>query len=327
MVESPAVASGTASSSTAKGTAPVGGGTGPDSGGLSGGDLESVFLEEDPEFTGSMKAIHEDAELQNHALAGADAAGLDVDAALATASALPWTKRLRRLRLATSQAFGGGHATMAFRAKAWANWFLKTGLKAGLANGAWLAKAGLAAIAAKIARVWALPAQAKLILASLGLLFAMALALIGALLSGRHLPGFELPLLTSLAEVADARFALEPGAKMEEFDSPMRAAEHIVLLDKTVANLRREPDSGPTPMGLFEFYLEASSQEAAIEIENRKAEITDVIHRAVASMSFEELATKNGKEKLRLIMRRDINAVMTKGRVRRINYKTFILKA
>lgn len=278
-------------------------------------DLDSVFQAEDPEFAGAMSEIGADQELRGGEAAPAIEA-LEVPGSLQE-EPLP-TTLFGRLRFRAK--------SKAAASKAWLAWAAANGARAALAA----AKAGALAAAAAFSKglrsFLAMSGREKVLLLSLLALVAMAAGLAGAVLKGKRLPGRTSPFLASMADVADEAFEFDSEEEMEEFASPLRATEHVVLLERTVANLRGGDENGKTPMGLFEFYVEGSSQAAAIELGDRKAEAADVAQRAVESLSFEELATVGGKLKLKLLLRRDLTAMLTKGRVRRVYFKSILLK-
>lgn len=180
---------------------------------------------------------------------------------------------------------------------------------------------------AQISRFIALPVKAKLTF--LAALFMGVLS--AAILKMTLAPKFSLNVgggifFRSFAEVADARFDYDEDEPMEDFTDPLSHPEHVMLLDKFVVNLRHPRDGSANPMGLFEFYLEASNQDTAVEIKDRQGEIRDVIGRNLEQMGYNELVAVEGKEKLKVILRKSVNAVLTKGQVRHIYIKTIVLK-
>jgi flagellar basal body-associated protein FliL len=175
-------------------------------------------------------------------------------------------------------------------------------------------------------QIKALPLKSKLSLLGLvGLAVALVL-IVGRLRTGHLLPDFEVHFIPSVAAFADQSWTYDEHEEMEDFYSPLLHPEHVVLLDKVIANLRPSEGEGQDSMGLFEFYVEASSQEAAIEINDRRVEINDVVHRTVESITYEEVVTLAGKNKLKLVLRKNLNAVLSKGRIRRVYFKTLVLK-
>jgi flagellar basal body-associated protein FliL len=97
------------------------------------------------------------------------------------------------------------------------------------------------------------------------------------------------------------------------------------MIERIVANLRRNSPS-PNPMTMMELYIETSSQDAAIELRDREGEARDVIGRTLNRMPYDELTSAAGKNKLKVFLRQDLNSIMTKGRIRRVFFKSLILK-
>lgn len=131
--------------------------------------------------------------------------------------------------------------------------------------------------------------------------------------------------LKSFSDAADAKYTFDEHDPIDDFTDPLFHPEHVVMFDKFVVNLRR-PIDGSNPMGLFEFYFEASNQDCAVELKDREGESRDVISRAIEQMSYNELATGEGKEKLKVILRKAVNSILTRGQVRRVFFKTVVLK-
>lgn len=156
-------------------------------------------------------------------------------------------------------------------------------------------------------------------------LSALTIVLVFRGLKGSLLPNFELKFLTSFAEVADRSFKINEGDSFEDFDNPLRHPDFVVLIERLVVNLRPS-ETNESPMGMFEFYVEASSQEGAIEVNERQKEVRDLMARTLEVTSYDDLATAEGKEKAKLNLRRELNSILTQGRVRRVFFKTIILK-
>lgn len=282
-------------------------------------DIDDVLAEEDPEFASSMSALKASADFANVEISDpGELAPLDAEP---EAEPLP-SGRIARLATTLRRWVHRG-ATFASK---WIRWAVTVGsielAKAVLAR----AKAAALGLIVLLKRFSGLPLAAKLLVLPFLALLAAAAGISWALWSGWSLSLNESPFLETLASVADAEFEVDPEGAIEEFDSPLRAAEHVVLLEKTVVNLRRVSGETTNPMGLFEFYVEASSREAAIELSDRKSESRDVVQRALETMSWAELEGESGKRRAKRIIRRDLNEMLTKGRVRNVYFKTVILK-
>ena len=166
--------------------------------------------------------------------------------------------------------------------------------------------------------------QKGIVLLAVGLT-AMLVALILRGFGGSVLPNFELKFLTSFGDVADRSFKIEKDESFEDFDNPLRHPDFVVLIERLVVNLRPS-DFSENPMGMFEFYVEASTQEGAIEINERQKEIRDLMARTLEVATHAELASADGKDKMKTNLRKELNTLLTQGRVRRVYFKTIILK-
>jgi flagellar basal body-associated protein FliL len=183
------------------------------------------------------------------------------------------------------------------------------------------------------ARAWAthlshLPRVSKLLLFGVLLLAACLVAVVRVTLHGSFLPDFHPTFLSSFGPVANRSFTYEADAPMEELQNPLLHPESVVLIDRIVVNLKHQGSSSSSanPMGMFEFYVETASRDAAVELKVRDIEAKDLISRTLEQMVYEELITDPGKLKLKIILRKNLNELLTKGRVRKVYFKTVVLK-
>lgn len=186
-------------------------------------------------------------------------------------------------------------------------------------------KAGIGVLGAGLAWVKELPRASKLMLVVVMLLGAGSIAVTALTLKGQLLPDLQRSFLVSFESVADRAFKIEEKDTWENFNDPLLHPEHIVLIERIIANLARE-ENGANPMALIDIYIEAGSHPGAVEIKDREGEARDVIGRTLEKMRYDDLVTVNGKNKLKVFLRKDLNAFMTQGRVRRIYFKSIILK-
>ncbi len=91
-------------------------------------------------------------------------------------------------------------------------------------------------------------------------------------------------------------------------------------MQKMTVNLRRSSESGPNPMGAFEFYVEGAASEVVVEIKDREPEMEDLFSRTIEDMTFDQVASGEGKKLLCDRLRKELNKVLTKGYVRRVFY-------
>ena len=57
-----------------------------------------------------------------------------------------------------------------------------------------------------------------------------------------------------------------------------------------------------------------------------EAEARDAISTTRLQMSYDELSTEAGKSKLKVVLRKNLNEVLSTGRVRRVYFKSIIVK-
>jgi flagellar basal body-associated protein FliL len=172
-----------------------------------------------------------------------------------------------------------------------------------------------------------LPRRTKLI--ALG---AFALALASALslyisLKGHFLPRLDQNYLTGFADHADEVFEYKESDSKESFDSEIRHPEHMYEMERMIVNLRQNSEGEHIPMGLFEFYIATNSQDATVELGDRRTEARHIIERVIEQMTYEELVSPTGKGKLKFIVRKQLNDFLTKSHhVKQVYIKTFVLK-
>lgn len=70
--------------------------------------------------------------------------------------------------------------------------------------------------------------------------------------------------------------------------------------------------------------LEAKGEDVIQEIENRKAQIRDFIIIILSSKTYEEVATKEGKDQLRNEIRDNINTFLVKGKIANVYFTELI---
>lgn len=179
----------------------------------------------------------------------------------------------------------------------------------------------------RIKRALALPAKQKLVyLLSVGVI-ALA-GFTGYLtLKGRLLPSPKREWVASFTEIADGVFTYEESAGFEDFNDPLHHPEFVVLFDRIVVNLTRTEGASADarPMAAMELYIQTDNQDGAIELKDRKVEVQDTVSRAVERMTYPVLSSEEGKAKLKLLIRKELNEKLVKGRVRRVYLKTIVL--
>ncbi len=193
-----------------------------------------------------------------------------------------------------------------------------SGIKAGLSWGTGKLKAALSWFAVQ-------PKQSKLLVVAVAVLAIAAAVMTRIAISGSFLPSLEKDFLLSFANRADAKYTYDGEEKWQDLNDPLLHPEYIVLRERLIVNLRN-PGDGTNPMALLDLYVEAGSQDAAIEVKARDSEVRDMILRTMEQITYDELVTEAGKNKLKVFLRKNLNEMMTKGRVRRLFFKSIVVK-
>lgn len=111
----------------------------------------------------------------------------------------------------------------------------------------------------------------------------------------------------------------------EKFYDNFRIKKYIVEIPKMVVNLKRTDDES-NPMLAFDLYIECSSETTSIEIKDRLFEMKDLIQRDVELMTYDQLSSTEGKNRIREKIKNALNQVLINGRIRKVLFKTFVLK-
>jgi flagellar basal body-associated protein FliL len=290
--------------------------------------IDRVLEVEDPGFAHEMKSIQSEA----NAPAADVAVDSDVDALVQNEKIEKASKGMKRLRLFLFVRPRRKLQNAREQMKAIGPWLKLTALpatKAGAIRSAHAAKAGVQWAGAKVKTGlgWygGQSRQSKLLIVAVIGLAVAAAAMTRLAMHGTFLPTLEKDFLTSFADGADAKFTFGEGEKWQDLNDPLLHPEHIVLLERLIVNLKN-PGDGTNPMALLDLYVEAGSQDAAVEIKARDAEVRDMVLRTMEQLSYDELVTETGKNKLKVFLRKNLNEMITKGRVRRLFFKSIVVK-
>ena len=79
-------------------------------------------------------------------------------------------------------------------------------------------------------------------------------------------------------------------------------------------------------MGRFEFYIEGANQEVAVEVKRREVEVLDLIQRVIEGYSFSDLNGTSGKQRLKEHIRQELNTLVTRGRIKKVFFKTITVQ-
>lgn len=136
---------------------------------------------------------------------------------------------------------------------------------------------------------------------------------------------FDLFIL-NLEKKATAVYFYDPENETEPFYENLRIANHTLLMPKFYVNLKVSKGSGPRPMAALEIFIEGMAPEVVIEIKDREVEFKDRVSRIVEGFTFETLEDPEGKKQLRDKIRKEMNTVLTTGKVKDIFLKNMIIK-
>ncbi len=188
-------------------------------------------------------------------------------------------------------------------------------------------KAARVTLAERRARAASLPPVQKFVYLFSAIVFGLALLTGYLTFKGGLLPSPKREWVASFVEIADGVFTYEESAGFEDFNDPLHHPEYVVLFERIVVNLARSETASAEarPMAALELYIQTENQEAAIELKDRKVEVRDTVGRAVERMTYSELSSEEGKAKLKLLIRKELNEKLIKGRVRRVYFKTIVL--
>lgn len=123
-------------------------------------------------------------------------------------------------------------------------------------------------------------------------------------------------------------------SKIEEYESEetepffenLRTSNNMLLIPKMVVNIKPSAKSGRNPMAAFEFYIEGMIPEVVVEVKDREIEIRDLMQRVVEGFTFDQLDTPEGKQGMCERLQKEINPLLTTGKIKKIWIKTIILK-
>lgn len=132
--------------------------------------------------------------------------------------------------------------------------------------------------------------------------------------------------LPSLEKVADETITYDPDKETEAFYENLRVSNNLLLITRMVVNLKPSGESGSNPMGAFEFYVEGSSPEVVVEAKDREVEIRDRMQRALEELTFDFVDSAAGKEMMLEKLKKEINSLLTTGKIKRVFIKTAIIK-
>ncbi len=132
--------------------------------------------------------------------------------------------------------------------------------------------------------------------------------------------------MTTMFSKAQEKFSFEDTAKTEPFYDNVRSTPNILLIQKSIVNIRPSASSKSNPMVAFELFIEGYTPEVVAEIKAREGFYRDLIHNTAAKFSYDELESVEGKKEFLGVVRKELNSVVRRGQVKHVRLKTIILK-
>lgn len=132
--------------------------------------------------------------------------------------------------------------------------------------------------------------------------------------------------LNSFAEIGTEVKDYNPNTETEAFYDNPRFSKNLITISSMHVNVKPSENSGNNPMLALEVTAEGLSTDAIVEIKDREAEFKDMLLRLTEDKTYDELSETEGKQLLCEQYRDVLNANLTKGQVRRVLLKSFIIK-
>lgn len=180
----------------------------------------------------------------------------------------------------------------------------------------------------KVARLVKSLTRVQVIMLLVGLiLFSGIIFLVRESLRSRWIPRIDEPFVTNLLDYGKniSSFAVE-GRSLVSFYDSFPQERFVILLDKTVVNLKRKSPSD-LPLASVEFYVSVDSRDTAIEIKDRMHEIKDRVERILEEFSLPEISSERGKLRARSKIKFELNQLLNQGHVNDVYFKTLMVNA
>lgn len=132
--------------------------------------------------------------------------------------------------------------------------------------------------------------------------------------------------ITSYANFGNEVHEFDTNEDNEAFYDNPRFTKNLISISRMIVNIKPSESSGSNPMLAIEVNAEGISPEATIELKDREAEFKDILIRQAEEFTYDELITTIGKQNICDQFRLVINANLTKGQIRKVFLKSFIIK-
>ena len=116
-----------------------------------------------------------------------------------------------------------------------------------------------------------------------------------------------------------------PGAEQEQAAQQQQAQQvgPMVSIESFIVNILDDEQSRYLKAAIT---LEADSEEAVVELNQRMPQIKDAILLLVGNKTFGELSDLQGKLQLRAELLNKINSILIKGQIKRIYFTDFVVQ-
>ncbi len=137
---------------------------------------------------------------------------------------------------------------------------------------------------------------------------------------------WKLPYVTTFTDVADSKVLYPADVEVIRYNNDLLAPQFIVQISKIVVNIRPSKQSTQNPMIAFDLYVRTDNEEASIEVRKREKELQDHLQRFCEGLTYDQILTEEGKHIWKQKMKRELNLVLSTGRIKDIYFKTLLLK-
>lgn len=156
-------------------------------------------------------------------------------------------------------------------------------------------------------------------------LCGVTLILLKKNVGGVWLTGWGNNTITDITKFSDQSWTVAKDEQLVQLFRAFPQEEIEFLFPKVIVNLKSD-SAYRNPMGAFEFYVVLDSKDVALEVKARRDELHDRLQRALESQTYGELTSPLGKKRVKDLLRRELNDVLSQGWVKDVLIKTMIVK-
>ena len=146
----------------------------------------------------------------------------------------------------------------------------------------------------------------------------------GVIFSGYLLPTFKLPYVVSMLELTDKIYTYPTDTIYVPLFDDFRSNAVTYPLPKTTITLKRTGEG--TSYGNFEFFLSLRDKDLVPQIELKQSEIIDLIQRTLEEVTWRELQTPTGKERVKKVIRHRVNEHLQGNLILGVYYRSVVLQ-